>query len=404
VPRIDTLPLDAHALQRELLAQGIEQWWVAERIGVARRTVGRWLSGEVKRISRDNLTQLARLLGCEEQRLLATDDAEVFATRADQSQAVQELLNSEAVFLAADQDSLYETMLRAVLHPGLTLYQRCVLYNRMLVSAARQGKYEAGRRYAQLALEHAAACGNHQYSRSININLGAMEAEAGNLLLAHEIVQRELNSPGADGSKQNQMVLHCNLANLQRLMGSFEDAERTIACAHQLAREIKRQTFLFELLSIEADLALERGHLDIARYALDQLFALPQKPPEPRRSSECRLRQALLHALEGRQEQALVSARAEIEWLSQFPYFAQPPQLIGGQIHRLAGQLDEARDLLLQGLQAGTTRRYEFPLLQLELARVERDAGQHEVSRRLLSQARRGLRACGMTARAAMSL
>ena len=45
--REDTVLLDAHVLVRRIEALGLKQTWLADTIGVARRTVSRWVTGKV---------------------------------------------------------------------------------------------------------------------------------------------------------------------------------------------------------------------------------------------------------------------------------------------------------------------------------------------------------------------
>lgn len=400
MPRTQTLLLNAHALAQQLSAQGMEQWWVAERLGVSRRSVNRWLSGAVKRINRDNLQQLARLLGCGEEALLAPGEEEVFATRADQALAMQELLSSEAVFHAAEQNSLYETMLRAVLHPGLSLYQRCVLFTRLMVAAAKQGKFEASRRYAQLALDCARAGNDSAYEHAIHINLGAMEAEAGNLGEARRLFETTLATQATVGKPHHLVSITNNLGNLLRLQGELEAARHCSTEAVRLAESGGRAMQLLNALISLADLELDCRDWAAARIVLLQALALDCRPPQVRRQAEARLSLAVIDAEEGQPAKALAALAVELPLLRSYDYFSQPPQLNAARILRLAGKLDAARKELDEGLLASTTRRYELPLLLLELARVERAAGRLVQLRKTQARARKQLCALGMQARA----
>lgn len=58
--------------------QGRRQEWVAERMGVSQALVTRWINGE-RRISYDNLTRLADLLGVEESAIDGKDYEAVLA-------------------------------------------------------------------------------------------------------------------------------------------------------------------------------------------------------------------------------------------------------------------------------------------------------------------------------------
>ena len=88
--REDTVALDTHFLVRRIEVLGLKQGWVADRLGVARKTISRWVTGKVKRVARDNAEEGLRraaafppLLGelrAEQARLeLAAGDAEAEA-------------------------------------------------------------------------------------------------------------------------------------------------------------------------------------------------------------------------------------------------------------------------------------------------------------------------------------
>src|SRR5262245_55432912 len=100
MPRRETIELNTHLLAERVAALEMKQWVIATRLGVARRSLSRWLSGEVKKISRGNLDKLAALLGCSPDELSAADTSPPFATRADQSQAARNIVKptAESIF------------------------------------------------------------------------------------------------------------------------------------------------------------------------------------------------------------------------------------------------------------------------------------------------------------------
>ncbi|MDH5642341.1 MAG: helix-turn-helix transcriptional regulator, partial [Nitrospira sp.] len=67
----------------------LKQEWAAARIGVARKTVSRWLNGRVDRIERDNAARLAELLGCAVDDVCLDDPAQRLATPAEQREAAR---------------------------------------------------------------------------------------------------------------------------------------------------------------------------------------------------------------------------------------------------------------------------------------------------------------------------
>jgi tetratricopeptide (TPR) repeat protein len=400
VPRTDTLLLDAHALARQLAAQEMEQWWVAERLGVARRTVSRWVSGQVKRISPGNLTQLARLLGIAEDELLAPGEMEVFATRADQQAAAERLLTSEAIFAAAEQYGLYESMLRAVLHPGLNTEQRAVLYTRLQVAAARQGKHEASRRYAALALENARACGDIAKQHAISINLGAQEAEQGRTQEARAILEQALSDWPEQGDLRHRVTLLINLGNVLCVQGEVSLSRLYLEEAVGRAREGDRPIQLFNALCSLAELEDECRAYPEALDLVQEALQLELQPPQPLRRAEAQLLQAALQAELGENESADSTLTNVLAGLRQFEHPSQAPQLVTARIQRLCGHHAAARATIQDGLGAPSTASYEVPFLLVELARLERCVGNESVARQTVEKARRRMLGLGMQARA----
>ena len=87
--KADTIRIATHVLGRRVEVLGLKQWWIARELGVTRKTVSRWLTGKVKRAARENLVALAELLDCELETITERDEADVLATREEQSVAAR---------------------------------------------------------------------------------------------------------------------------------------------------------------------------------------------------------------------------------------------------------------------------------------------------------------------------
>ena len=61
----ETVRLDTHFLVRRVESLGLKQGWVADSIGVSRKTVNRWCTGKIKRLATDNARALCGLLDCD---------------------------------------------------------------------------------------------------------------------------------------------------------------------------------------------------------------------------------------------------------------------------------------------------------------------------------------------------
>ncbi|MGZ5280378.1 MAG: helix-turn-helix transcriptional regulator, partial [Pseudobdellovibrionaceae bacterium] len=51
-------------LKNRVTELGIKQWWLAEQVGVDRKTVIRWIQGQVKSVQIENAEKLAKILDC----------------------------------------------------------------------------------------------------------------------------------------------------------------------------------------------------------------------------------------------------------------------------------------------------------------------------------------------------
>lgn len=54
--------LRSEVVRAILLREDMRQWWVAERVGVHKTTLRRWLSGEIGAVHQENLARLADVL------------------------------------------------------------------------------------------------------------------------------------------------------------------------------------------------------------------------------------------------------------------------------------------------------------------------------------------------------
>ena len=49
-------------VRRQIVRQGLKQWWVAEATGVNRTTLQRWISGRISKVRRVHAERLAAVL------------------------------------------------------------------------------------------------------------------------------------------------------------------------------------------------------------------------------------------------------------------------------------------------------------------------------------------------------
>jgi tetratricopeptide (TPR) repeat protein len=403
VPRRETIELNTHLLAERIAALDMKQWVIATRLGVARRSLSRWLSGEVKKISRGNLDKLAALLGCPPEDISVDDSSPPFATRADQSQAARNIVKepAESIFNTTENYELYESLIKATLHPDLTHRQLAVLYSRLQVTSAKQRKFEEAERYGNLSIDYARKAGDKGHEAAGFMNTALVEAERGQLEQARLALLEAHRIAGELGSHKHQINIAGNLCDIYRLQGELDKAaEQREIFVETLSKSRDMPVRAGSLMSA-GQLSLELGEIEKAQHYFDECSRVPANPPLIRLSAEARLWYSYALCLRGEREAALQLASEQRETLERFSYFEFSWQLGLARILRLCGRLAEAEAAVQQGLGAPFTRTYELPFLLEEQALIAEARGDLAAAGQLRRKAIKGFKACGMPLRAA---
>ncbi len=223
--------MNQEALAARMHKLGAKQAWLALAINVTPLTVNRWMTGKVKRISRDNLARLAEALKCDPDSLVFADETDVVATELEQSAAARLLVRREnqELFIKAGQMESYERLIKAVVHPRLPLSDLADIYSSLTFAAAKQGKLEDIRRYARMKLEYAQRIGDGARELGARTHLVLVDAEEGKLLKARRGLLDLLSSAESQGLTKGTSIPMINLIQVYRLLG---DPRR--ACAYTI--------------------------------------------------------------------------------------------------------------------------------------------------------------------------
>ena len=127
----ESFPINITFLENRICELDLKQWWVAENIGVDRKTLARWLSGKVKNIKRDNLLALAHTLECEIDDLILKSDTLVVSSRAEQSEAAKRIVEDKLLEILTPSGDwpLLESIVKSTMEPGLSKHLLGKLYN-----------------------------------------------------------------------------------------------------------------------------------------------------------------------------------------------------------------------------------------------------------------------------------
>lgn len=156
--------LNSAFLKNRVSELGLKQWWLAEQVGVDRKTVIRWLQGKVRSIRIENAQRLAEILECRVQDLCHDNEADQLASPEDQKIAAQ-LLASSSLFDKlgpVGEWNVIESLLKATIVPRLPRLVLGDLYNQLTVASWRQSKIDSAQIYNRKALDIALACGDRR--------------------------------------------------------------------------------------------------------------------------------------------------------------------------------------------------------------------------------------------------
>jgi tetratricopeptide (TPR) repeat protein len=374
-----TIILNSAWLRNRVAELGLKQWWLAEQVGVDKKTVIRWMHGHVRAIQTSNAQALASVLGCRTADLELPRDAVDLATADDQRAAAALLANSALLdkLGPVGEWDVIESLLKAVAVADLPLHVLGTLYNRLCIACWRQSKIEQAEAYNLAAFDAARRCGDQAL-------LAGAHASCANLLhwrgacaqaQAHYRAGLELArfiEPAAVGG------LHCNLGASLYETGDVDAGELELREALALYRFGGSAMQISIVHCHLAILALRRGDWPAARVHTEasESHALQA---DYRRGLAMG---AMLHAdIDARLGNAVAAETALQRGLSMFGALgiAEGPNCeIEGRVMRLSQRPADARRALGEGLRLAAAFPLERGRLHVELALTEQGDGEAE--------------------------
>lgn len=358
-------------LKNRIAELGIKQWWLAEQVGVDRKTVIRWIQGQVRSVQQENAEKLAKTLDCDLSELTVANGADQLATAQDQKVAAALLVKSSLIDKLGPigEWNVIESLLKATVVPNLPLNVLGELYNQLTIASWRQSKIDQAAEYSAKSEEIAQKTGDRAllasvllskaniYSwrgqtakaiaayrdclslerfierrvlGSINSNLGAVLYESGDLDGGERFIRTAIEIFNDSGQLTNRSIAHCHLARIL------------------LQKE-------------QIDLAAREGEVSI-RYAVEDDYRRGQQmgkliiaEVEARRSHKQKALELVASALDG-------FSKLGIHEGLNFEY--------AGRVQRLVGNFDQAVSDLKEGIATAQAFPIDLASLKVELART----------------------------------
>ncbi|SMF57268.1 helix-turn-helix domain-containing protein [Pseudobacteriovorax antillogorgiicola] len=146
-PCAKSIRINSNSLLAIVVKKNIKLTWLAHVTLVDRKTISRWLSGDIKRVRRENFFKLVDALECEPEELVH-ETMTNYASKDEQINAAREVLN--LVKDIKDSKSV-EKILKGMILPTLPNEILVALYKALSQIYELEGRDREARRYKRYA-------------------------------------------------------------------------------------------------------------------------------------------------------------------------------------------------------------------------------------------------------------
>ena len=333
-------------------------------MGVDRKTVLRWIQGQVKSIQVENAERLATILNCRIEDLRVADGELLFASAEDQKIAAAALLKSSVMYKlgAVGEWDIIESLLKATIIPNLPLNILGELYNRLTIASWRQSKMDQSEVFNQRTLEIALKTKDQVLLASAMLSKANLFSWRGQTLDSIAIYRECLKiekylEPRLLGS------IHSNLGGVLFEAGHLDEG----------LIEVKKSLVHFKLSGKPINLSIAHTHLALIylqQNQIDHSFAEVQKLTHYATQDDYRrglhFGKLISGEIEARKGNFSASASLTDEGLRKFSEMGIDEGLnyeIAGRTYRLQNALAVAESLIAKGISISE----DFPIYQAAL-------------------------------------
>ncbi len=369
---VETYLLNLTFLENRLGELGLKNWWVAEHIGVDRKTLSRWLTGKVKTIKNENLLALAECLKCSSEELVLKDDSSVIASKEEQAIAAELIVqeNLLSTLTPSGQWPLLQSIVKSTMQPNLPLPVMGKLYNLLSVCSWRQDEIEKAKGFATKALSIGNQIGHRGVIAQAKSNLALVYFYKGQLKESILLFETVISERKFIDDERTMAAAFSNLAQNYQIYGDFV-----------LSRKMQIEAIeLYSALALPLNLSIAYCGLGLLMTELEDYS-----------SAELALQKSLefattanyvrgLHALKiyladvfGRMGDFVKAESFLNEGLMGFQNLKLKEALnfeISARIARLQGDWDKAEVLLEQGLGCAQEFPLEIASLEIEYSKL----------------------------------
>ncbi|MCB1216119.1 helix-turn-helix domain-containing protein [bacterium] len=373
IARKKTVLINAQVLRRLLDEKEVKQWWLARRIGVDRKTITRWVSGQTQRISEENIAALAAELGCSVQELTVQDSLEALGSREDRWKAARRLQHSNLTEMVGPSYSweLAESLIRSTIDPEMPLDLQAALYMQLASCGIYTHKHELVRTSAEIAMRKASEAGDDAMVLRAETMLGNEALMIGELTRAISFYEKALKRRDQFTAPAKLAGTMSNLAVALHMRADFDQALRMFDEAVSVWREAEPVISMSTAWFLKARLHAELKMVDDAMAAAEECEEVCRIIAFRKSANMCIAIRADVASIEERHTQAEELARNAMVVFEETPNVSPETNETLVRVLRRAGRTKESGLLIRQLIQHDIDDRYSIARLHLELARHE---------------------------------
>lgn len=363
--------LNSVFLKNRVIELGIKQWWLAEQVGVDRKTVIRWMQGKVKSIKRENAEALAKVLDCCLEDICHADEAENLASPEDQRIAAGLLVSSSLVEKLGPigEWKVIESLLKATIVPQLPLSVLGDLYNQLTVASWRQSKIDQAELYNAKSLEIAERAGDKKVRAEALFSMGNLLSWRGKTRAAIAAYNECLGLKAFISAKTIGSI-YSNLGAVYYERGDLADGLVHQESAVEYFHIHGRPTNLSIAYCHEAMIFLQMEKWSEAQRACDKSREFAIQDDYRRGVSMCGLIEAELLARNGNEQEAVTAVKRSLDGFSKMGIDEGLNFEFAGRVHRLTRRFAEAQAYTQQGIKISQSFPLYLAALYAELAQI----------------------------------
>ena len=358
-------------LKNRIAELGIKQWWLAEQVGVDRKTVIRWMQGQVRSIQQENAEKLAKTLDCDLSELTVVNGVDQLATAQDQKVAAALLLKSSLIDKLGPigEWNVIDSLLKATVVPNLPLNVLGELYDQLTIASWRQSKIDQAAEYNTKSEEIAQKTGDQALRASVLLSQANIHSWRGQTAKAISSY-RDCLSLEKFVERRVFGSINSNLGAVLYESGDLNGGEHFIRTAIEIFNDSGQPTNRSIARCHLARILLQKEQIDLAAHEAQASIRYAEEDDYRRGQQMGKLINAEVAARRSQKQEALRLLASALNGFAKLGIHEGLHFEYAGRVQRLVGNFDQAVSDLKEGIALSQAFPVALAALKAEQART----------------------------------